>query len=595
MLTPEYLLHATEPAEEIAEQLHIDLTNRIVDRMMIRLKRGDKYLLTATDKWQIETLQQAGFLLEDIKKELANATEKLEKEIAEAMEDAGVRSLEYDDEIYRAAGLDPAPLRQSPNLIRIMQRDYEATMGEWENFTRTTANSIHTEFINACDTAYHQVISGGLSSTQAVAEALDKAIGGGVVVRYPSGHEDTIETATARAVRTGISQATAHITDQRMDEMDWDTILVSSHFGARVTDKEDFTNHYWWQGKFYSKSGKDPRFPPFSVCNLGHVQGIHGANCRHHHGPGDGENNPFQEFDAEENKKQYEIEQKQRTMERRIRKTKRELQNLQNAIDKETDPVVKERFEKQFERKSALLKKQNEAYNAFCEETGQRRLPDRINIAKWQRSETEKRSIKAAKEWDNRMAAKEESPRPIKKENYSVRWDVVQNSKYQEKFRNLSNSEKANQSALVRAKWALNNRDGTNTEELYALDMRTGEEIARITDQQYPNGVMRTTQFDDRLLAARSTGAKIMFIHNHPSGSPPSVGDFNALLTMPEAYGITVGHDGSVYKYTAPKNKILQSDFEVAILRYKRYSYITAYEKALAEIAEKYGFTFDRM
>lgn len=404
MLTPEYLLHATEPAEEIAEQLHIDLINRIVERMMIRLKRGDKYLLTDTDKWQIETLQQAGFLLEDIKKELAKATKKLEKEIAEAMEEAGVRSLEYDDEIYRAAGLDPAPLRQSPNLIRIMQRDYEATMGEWENFTRTTANSIHTEFIKACDTAYHQVITGGLSSTQAVAEALEKAISGGVVVRYPSGHEDTIETATARAVRTGISQATAHITDQRMDEMEWDTILVSSHFGARVTDKEDFTNHYWWQGKFYSKSGNDPRFPPFSVCNMGHVQGIHGANCRHHHGPGDGENNPFREFDEEKNKKQYELDQKQRTMERRIRKTKRELQNLRNAADKETDPIIKEHLEKQFERKSAILKKQNEAYNDFCEETGQRPLPDRINIAKWQRSETAKRSIKAAKNYEKSVA-----------------------------------------------------------------------------------------------------------------------------------------------------------------------------------------------
>lgn len=137
---------------------------------------------------------------------------------------------------------------------------------------------------------------------------------------------------------------------------------------------------------------------------MGHVQGIHGANCRHHHGPGDGENNPFREFDEEKNKKQYELDQKQRTMERRIRKTKRELQNLQNAIDKETDPVIKKRFEKQFERKSALLKKQNEAYNDFCEETGQRRLPERINIAKCQRSETAKRSIKAAKDYEKRVA-----------------------------------------------------------------------------------------------------------------------------------------------------------------------------------------------
>lgn len=182
-----------------------------------------------------------------------------------------------------------------------------------------------------------------------------------------------------------------------------------------------------------------------------------------------------------------------------------------------------------------------------------------------------------------------------KKTDYSVNWDAVQNNDYQRKFQKLSNSAEANKAACVRAKWALNNRDGTNTEELYALDMRNGTEIARITDQQYPNGVKRTKQFDGKLFESRSNGAKIMLIHNHPSGSPPSVGDFNALFTIRDAYGITVGHDGSVYKYTAPKNRVLQSDFEVAILRYKRYSYITAHEKALHEIADKYGFTFERM
>ena len=74
MLTPSYLLQATEPAEEIAEKLHSDILNRIIERIMIRFKRGDDYVLTAVDKWQIETLQQAGYLLDDIQKELAAAT-----------------------------------------------------------------------------------------------------------------------------------------------------------------------------------------------------------------------------------------------------------------------------------------------------------------------------------------------------------------------------------------------------------------------------------------------------------------------------------------------------------------------------------------
>ena len=386
MLTPEYLQHATEPAEEIAEQLHVEIVNRIIERIKIRFKRGDDYILTATDKWQIEVLQDSGFLLEDIQKEIAKATDLMQTEIAEAMEDAGVRAFDYDDAIYRAAGLNPAPLHQSPNLIRLMQRDYEATIGEWENFTRTTAEATQQAFIRLCGKAYHQVLSGAMSRSQAVSDMLEELINDGVYVEYPTGHTDTIETATARAVRTGISQASAHITDARMEEMNWDIVLVSSHFGARVTDREDFTNHYWWQGQFYSKSGKDIRFPPLSVCGFGDVQGIHGANCRHSHGPGDGINNPFREFDNEENRRQYELSQRQRVLERRIRNTKRKLLNWVTASNGETNPV----YNKNYQKIAALLHKQNKAYNEFCEENGLKKRADRIAIAKWDRTQAAK-------------------------------------------------------------------------------------------------------------------------------------------------------------------------------------------------------------
>ena len=176
-------------------------------------------------------------------------------------------------------------------------------------------------FIQGCDKAYNLVLSGAVGYSQALKEVVNEIVKDGVVVHYPSGHTDTIETATLRAVRTGVAQACAEITTARMDEYDWDIVLVSSHLGARVTDQEDYTNHYWWQGKFYSRSGKDKRFKPFSVCNEGHVQGICGANCRHSYGPGDGEFNPYDQYDSDENLKAYETEQRQRLLERRIRNT----------------------------------------------------------------------------------------------------------------------------------------------------------------------------------------------------------------------------------------------------------------------------------
>lgn len=386
MLGPEYMLRISEGAEEIASQVHDDIINAIVERIAVRLGRGDDYILTARDKWQLEVLQDAGFLREELEKEIAEKTKLQLREIRRAFEDAGVTSMEYDDEIYRAAGLSPTPLKQSPHLIRLMQRAYEVTQGEWRNYTRTTADEAQKLFIEHCDRAYNMVSSGAQSYTEAVREAVEKIAADGVTVTYPSGHTDTIETATLRAVRTGVSQATAQITDARMDEMDWDIVLVSSHLGARVTGRQDYTDHAWWQGKFYSRSGKDKRFPPFSVCGMGDVQGIHGANCRHHHMPGDGEFNPFEQYDSEENRKQYETEQRQRLLERRIRKTKREVMAAKTAMNN-VDDASKAELRKLYERKAALLQKQNAAYDKFCEETGQKRLQDRLNIAGWNRSQ----------------------------------------------------------------------------------------------------------------------------------------------------------------------------------------------------------------
>lgn len=374
MLTPSYLFHATEPAEEIAEQLHQDIMNRIIQRIQLRFSRGDDYILTALDKFQIETLQQAGYLLEDIQEEIARATGRIQSEITEAMEDAGVKALEYDDSIYRQAGMDPVPLVQSPYLISIMQRDFEATMGEWRNFTRTTAEEAQKTFIRVCDEAYHKAMSGAISPAQAVREALEELIAEGVYVEYPTGHRDTIETATARAVRTGISQASGKIQMARMDEYGVDLVLVSSHLGARPS-------HQVWQGKVYSRSGRDRKYPDFvSSTGYGTVTGLCGANCRHNFGPYfEGMGNPFEQYDSEENRKQYELEQRQRTLERRIRDTKRQVMNAQTAEDEEL-----------YQRKAALLQRQNAAYNDFCEENGLKKQAERIRIAKWDRSQAAK-------------------------------------------------------------------------------------------------------------------------------------------------------------------------------------------------------------
>lgn len=381
MLTPYELLHISEGAEEIAEQLHQDIIKRIIDRIMLRIGRGEDYLLTATDKWQIQTLQESGYLLEDIQKEIAKYTKLQQKEIKEAMEDAGVKALDYDDEIYRSVGLSPTPLTQSPELVRLMQRNYDATMGEWTNFTRTTADQAQRLFLSELDRAYNLVSTGALSYTQAVQEIINTIVSDGVTVTYPTGHTDTIETAILRAVRTGISQATSQIQMARMDEMDVDLVITSSHLGARPS-------HQIWQGQVFSRSGKS-EYPPFEQSTgYGTVSGLCGANCRHSFSPYfEGMDNPFEQYDSEENRKQYEKEQRQRTLERRIRNTKREVMGLKESVDNCKDDKLKFDLDMDYQRKSALLAKQNKAYREYCEQNNLKPLADRIQIARWDRKQ----------------------------------------------------------------------------------------------------------------------------------------------------------------------------------------------------------------
>lgn len=392
MLDPHYLQQIADGAENIAGQLHEYIIRQIVDRMMIRIGRGDDCLLTSSDRWRIQVLQDAGYLLEDITVELAKYTRRQEKEIKAAMEEAGIKALEYDHKIYEAAGLSPMPLTQSPALIRLMERNYRATLGEWNNYTRTTAQAAQRLFLNECDLAYNKVLSGAVSYSQAVREAVESVASGGVYVDYPSGHRDTIETATARAVRTGIAQAAGDISIKRMEEMDWDIILVSAHIGARTGDGgQNPGNHLWWQGQFYSRTGKDKRFPDFyKSTGYGTGEGLCGWNCRHSFGSGDGVNNPYADIQTADNYRMEKLEQRQRLIERRVRKTKREVMGLQEAVEKCQDEGAKFELQQTLDRKSYLLSRQNKAYSDFCKQNDMRPLNERLQIAKWSREQAAK-------------------------------------------------------------------------------------------------------------------------------------------------------------------------------------------------------------
>ena len=112
---------------------------------------------------------------------------------------------------------------------------------------------------------------------------------------------------------------------------------------------------------------------------------------RHSFGPYyEGQENPYKDIMTADNVRIEKLEQRQRTLERRVRKTKREVMGLQEAVDKCQDEAARFELQQTLDRKSYLLSRQNKAYNEFCKENSLRPLSERLQIAKWSREQAAK-------------------------------------------------------------------------------------------------------------------------------------------------------------------------------------------------------------
>ena len=392
MLTPKQLQEIVETMQPILDGLNVWITKDIIKRVMARLGRGEDMELTSTDVWQAQVYRDLGGHYEALQRQLMAFTEAAEDEVRQIFQYTGLTAYDADAKMYHQGGLDVPPLRQSPRILQVLEDTYRRTNGEVRNFTRTTATATQQRLIQALDKAHIMVMSGATSYATAVKEIVDELAEHQAYVRYPTGHTDTLEVAILRAVRTGTAQASGNMSIGTMEQYGWEIVLTSAHLGARYGDGgQNPGNHFWWQGRFFSRTGKDPRFPPFiESTGYGTGEGLCGWNCRHSFGPGDGVHNSWMKYDAEENKRAYDLSQMQRKKERDIRSQTKKVEAFKEAVAAAQTDDVRKAMQEALKEEQGKLTNLRKDYGNFCDENDLKRQGFRLQVAKARQQEAEK-------------------------------------------------------------------------------------------------------------------------------------------------------------------------------------------------------------
>ena len=261
------------------QQLEDDIVADMVRRM---LKMG---FVSESTAYQAEVLQSAGILYEDILQMIADRTDASVAQVRALFEDAGVKTVEIDNDTHEAAGEAPADIRQDGGMKQVLETGYRKTLGTMRNLVSTTANTTQTAFLQACDRAYMQVSSGAFSYQDAIRMAVRNLADGGAYVTYPTGHQDRIDVAVRRCVLTGVGQTAAAVAKKRAEDSSCQYMELTAHGGARP-------EHARWQGQLVQIQGKRTRkiidgLKVFTLQEIGYGdgRGFKGWNCRHNWHP----------------------------------------------------------------------------------------------------------------------------------------------------------------------------------------------------------------------------------------------------------------------------------------------------------------------
>lgn len=358
-----------EALPSVMEQLYRSLQLNIMSDLTERLKTNGKEITSAAD-WQINRLYELGAGKDEINNLIQSTLDVSDDEIDRIYDEVVKSGYARNEELYTSKGKEHIPYAENKQLQQLVKAVKNQTKSEYRNITGSLGFAVRNAdntlsftpladfYQRTLDNGLMQIASGAVDYNTVLKKAVKAMTDSGLrTVDYASGWSNRVDVAARRALMTGFNQVVAKVNEDNAEQLGTEYFEVSYHRGARPT-------HQVWQGRVYSKKELE------TVCGLGMVTGLCGANCYHSYSPfikgidtptyseeeldrmNEDENAP-KEYNGKEYTA-YEAQQKQRQLETAMRADRQKIELLtQGGADYDTITGAKVRY---FQRQDEYVK-----------------------------------------------------------------------------------------------------------------------------------------------------------------------------------------------------------------------------------------------
>lgn len=378
-----------------------DLELRIMQDIVRRIKKTGE--ITSTADWQINRLLILGYSSEDIENEIKATLSASYSEMFELYDK--VIDWEYvrNKDIYEQINAEYIPFEENEQLKQITDAIVQQSLEDLENVTNslgfyldygdgkkiiTPLSQVYTNYL---DSACFDIVTGSFDYNTVLRRVVTQLTNSGLrQIEYASGRTNRVDVAARRAVMTAVSQITGKISEYNAKKLGTEYFEVEWHAGARPT-------HSVWQGRIWTEEQLH------SVCGLGTVTGLLGANCYHTYYPfikGISERNWPDDWLEEQNQKEndpkefcgkeytlYEAKQRQRQMETAMRAQREKVCLLQHGGADPNEVILQK----------AKYQGQLNEYSRFCRKMSLTEERERIYLDMRGKVAPSKAELKVAK------------------------------------------------------------------------------------------------------------------------------------------------------------------------------------------------------